>query len=162
VRRDMPALPAALVLCLGAGSCTHQAPTKSDCDDLAKVAVTLTLKDGVCVAAVPKADEHVCVVQGGAVRWRVHNKCKALLKKQRPAFEIANLKNRQTQQAPTWSFEGCSMGLDEVPLDEVTSKGQVLLCGVPETATVATYKYEIQGEEIETLDPDIEVRKGGN
>jgi hypothetical protein len=122
------------------------------------VKVTLTPRGQVCAAAVPPAQNRVCVVQGGVVRWRIHNACRDLKTKARPAFEVANVRIKSTGEAPKWAFEGCSLRLDDLPQAR-TPKGQVLLCGVPEDADVGIYKYDIQGEEVETLDPDIEVRR---
>lgn len=164
MRRDSAAA-AVLLTILGTWSCADkQAPSPPPpsptprCLEVAEVNVTLAPRDQVCVAAVPSTQNRVCVVQGGVVRWRIHNACRDLKSTTQPAFEVANVRIKKTAEAPKWAFEGCSLRLDDVPLER-TPKGQVLLCGVPVDADPEVYKYDIQGAEIERLDPDIEVRR---
>jgi hypothetical protein len=147
MRREA-AMAVGLMLGFCATSCTGgKAPSppspRDDCKDLARVNVTLTPGSSLCE---PQAHpDKVCVHQGGVVEWKITNSCGNLESGEKPAFEIA------LQNAP-WAFEGCVPRLERVPPNRTR-----LICGIPEDAPKDTYKYNVEGEKIKTLDPDIEI-----
>ena len=124
---------------------------------LVKAQVLLRSAGKTCKARVRPAS--VCVAPGGVVRFLIHNQCKDLVGT--PALRI-------TQPVLETKLDGKPFGRkDARPLlghctlefDQFQGgKRQVVLCDVAEGADEGFYKYEIQGKEIEPLDPDIEVR----
>jgi hypothetical protein len=167
VRLETIAL-ATLVLGVAAWSCTRPepkpvGPPPGACADLAQVVVTLTpgaAGSGQDTCRAQAMPPEVCVVQGGIVRWRINNVCKKLETRPGgpPAFEIARIVDKKTGEPALWGSEACRLQLDAVE-EGMPPKGNIVLCAVPEDAEVAVYKYDVQGAEIEPLDPDIEVRR---
>jgi hypothetical protein len=133
--------------------------TRPDCKQFQRVTVNLTPGSSLCkaVAAPPK----VCVQPDGVIEWQIKNTCKDLQTKAKPAFEIALAGDYG------WAFEGCVPRLEHVgkqPEGGPRPRGNRLLCGIPEDAPESVdpenlYKYSVQGAEIDTLDPDIEIHR---
>jgi hypothetical protein len=99
----------------------------------------------------------VCVARGGSVQFKVDNTCGVL--KAGPAIEISQPRWKRLDagaRAPKDGIlTGCSLRL--APSDKPHG---IATCHVNSDAGEGFYKYDIRGEGIETLDPDIEIRGG--
>jgi len=112
-----------------------------------------------CSAQVTPAS--VCVAPGGVVRFKIDNTCEG-----RPAFEITQPRKKNLDG----SREALDDKLDALSPDrnvfancslEVPGPGaEPLRCDVGRSVSDGFYKYSLQGEKIEPLDPDVEVRPG--
>jgi hypothetical protein len=169
MRREV-AMAAGLMLGFCALSCTRggapppPAPEKTH-KKYARVTVTLK-KDPNNEAAKCQTraePDPIYVTPDGVVEWTIKNKCRDLQARAKPAFEIANLRLKKTDGSPGWAFESCVPRLDHVKYEDDSGHGRPkdnrLFCGVPEDAPEGVYEYDIQGEEIATLDPGIEIWK---
>jgi len=179
--RDAAATLAALIMGVFIPSCaapqaTAPPPPEREHLDVARVTVTLERSpEGdqqdrkACQAQADKKPARVWT--DGVVIWTIKNKCKVLKHQEGlAAFELANFRvdgaNEEkgaTEMKPTLSFEGCSLQLDSVESEDSSGvdrkpKRTVIVCLVPQDAEPGTYKYDVQGAEIELLDPDIEIR----
>jgi hypothetical protein len=140
----------------------------ADCAELASVTLTLTPGPGAGgqdVCRVQAKPPRVCVLAGGVVLWRVANGCRKLEAHPGgpPALAIARIHDVATKQPAHWDSAACRLALDVVEA-ATPAKGNTIVCAVPgdavpEGASSAVFKYDVEGAEIETLDPDIEVRR---
>ena len=124
---------------------------------LVKAQILLLSAGNTCKARVRPAS--VCVAPGGVVRFLIHNQCKDLVGT--PALRITQPILETKLDGKPFGRKDASplLGNCTLELDQIKGGGQqVVLCDVDEGAYEGFYKYEIQGKEIETLDPDIEVR----
>lgn len=125
-----------------------------------KAQITLSRSDGKCRAAV--LPDKLCVFQGGAVRFRVVNQCGELIRPDQPALKITRPVPKSRPGDPPgkkeWSFRTCSAQFDT--LGQGDEPSNFMFCEVPPSVEPGLYKYGLSGQ-IEPLDPDIEVRRGG-
>ena len=138
----------------------------------AVVKVVITLRRGGtrgCQADLSPA--LVCVAPGGVIRWRVDNACERLagsktapaLKFTRPALrdfaaardEMAVPPKPAVSVEPPSILTACDTQIDELALGQA-----YLYCTVHDRAPEGIYKYAVEGEKIDPLDPDVEVRPG--
>jgi hypothetical protein len=114
---------------------------------LVKVKVKLKVDNQTdkCVASVKP--ERVCVMQGGTVRWKVDNGCGP---REDPNGALLITKLDWLACDPKFTV-----------LKEGPHKRNVLFCGVPDDQEKKEYKYDVEGPDIEGVDPWIEVRRGG-
>ena len=136
---------------------------------LVKAVITLSA-GGVrgCRAEVSPA--HVCVFQGGVILWKVSNSCDALpgtralpaLRVTRPKLPAAAVDARKAAPGGTRVAADASsiLAYCEPQVDAVATGDTYLFCGISDAAAEGTYKYGLEGEGIDPLDPDIEVRRG--
>jgi len=125
----------------------------SGCDDrdhgatLVKIKITLEENDkGGCYVESVQPDR-VCVAQGGAIHWKVKSDCDL---QPDPAGVLAITEVDWVECIPKW------------PVIERGPNGKNhLLCGVPENQGLEEYKYGVDGDKVEGMDPWIEVRRGG-
>lgn len=123
---------------------------------LVKVRIKLKKEPGTdrCLATVkPK---HVCVMPGGAIRWKVQNHC-GVQGNPKGALKITGV---------TWlECDPKLTALEVTPEDpaqpDPRSHKNQLFCGVPDDTTAKEYEYAVEGPEFEYDDPWIEVRRGG-
>jgi hypothetical protein len=103
-----------------------------------------------------------CVVPGGVIRWRVLNNCDRLPgSEEEPALEITTLTQifpDGTTAPAGWLFEECQPRFVELETGAPKYKN-LLFCDVPEDASDGTYKYDLRGNQVDPLDPYIEVRR---
>jgi hypothetical protein len=96
----------------------------------------------------------ICVERGNTLRFRVVNEsCR--LDPLKNAVRVGPPKPKSNQHP--WQYGGCR---PEFP-GANTGALQVLDCKVPKSAEPGLYKFDLTGEQIEPVDPDVEVRKGG-
>jgi hypothetical protein len=111
----------------------------------ALVKVKITLENdasGVCSAEVKP--ERVCVMQGGAIRWKIRNACAS----PEDVVRITGV-----------DWLECGQQITGLERDEAL-KNQ-LFCGVPDDKALGEYAYAVEFEEGKGADPWIEVRRGG-
>lgn len=125
-----------------------------------KVQITLNRNDAKCRATV--LPDKVCVIPGGAVRFKVLNECGDLIRPDQAALKITQpVPKREPNENPkkkNWEFASCSGRFDS--LGGTDDLKNVLFCEVPDSVVPGLYKYGLTGQ-IDPLDPDVEVRPGG-
>jgi hypothetical protein len=126
-----------------------------------KVKITLDKSGKTCKATVAPAT--VCVFRGGAVRFKVDNRCAELIRVGETALTITQptpharaAKEAAMESPKPWNFKICAEKFES--LVDGDSDKNTMTCDVPDTVAVGTYKYGLGGQ-VEPLDPDIEVRK---
>jgi hypothetical protein len=132
-----------------------------------KVLIRLTLVDKMCHAELTPGS--VCVMPGAIIRWKIDNDCQRLEGKDgTPALEITapifkvHLDGRRERPKSETSTDA-KKKLDSCRLNAaMIDKGSKiqLFCEVDQNAPYGFYKYGLKGDQIETLDPDVEVRGG--
>jgi hypothetical protein len=126
---------------------------KDKCEGGPDGAVTMTLgmQGQQCVVVEPVAA--ACVDRGNSIRWTLVNRdCD--FDESQTAIEISQPKPKGGQKA--FKYESCT------PKKNGWKKGTTaeIKCKVPKDADEGLYKYDVSGQ-VKTLDPDIEVRRGG-
>lgn len=117
-----------------------------------KVLIELTSTPAGCRPVVTPAS--VCVAPGGKVHFKVKSEC------DRPArARVAEPKQKKSADGSTpgspASIPACALEFDPLEKGQASSRHCDIDRGVPE----GYYKYAVEGDGVETLDPDIEVRK---
>ena len=131
------------------------------CDDanpkhgagLVKVRITLA-KGGErgCVVSelVP---ETVCVVQGGAIRWKVvDDGCGLTAEGGNPIVEI-------TGSEIEWLTAVCNARFPS--LVPGGTRANEVFCNLPDKAALGDYKYGVEGPGVDRLDPTVKVKGPG-
>jgi hypothetical protein len=122
-----------------------------------KVEITLNRVDARCRATV--LPDKVCVIPGGAIRFKVVNECGDLIRPDQPALKITQpVPKREANEKPEkkpWTLRSCSGQFDS--LSGKDDLKNVLFCEVPDGVAPGLYKYGLTGQ-IDPLDPDVEVR----
>jgi len=124
----------------------------SGCDDndhgapLVKVKIKLEEddKDGCHVESVEP--DRVCVTPGGAIHWKVKSDCDL---QPDPAGVLAITGVDWVECIAKWT-----------DIERGPNGNNHLLCGVPDAQTLDEYKYGVEGDKVEGVDPWIEVRRG--
>lgn len=123
-----------------------------------KVKIILSRDGQKCrVRVVPPS---VCVAPGGIIRWKVRNGCGRLDGKiGDPALQITDVVmiSESGTRPADWLEQACEARFVNVAANESDSTNR-LLCEVPDETASGFYKYALKGKEVETLDPNIEVR----
>jgi|OpeIllAssembly_1097287.scaffolds.fasta_scaffold788386_2 hypothetical protein len=115
-----------------------------------------------CLVTIDDAGwKHATAYTGFQVIWEVtKNDCGDVKKGNRKALGLRFLKDKPKQQPAPW-FHRCST-LPFVP-GEFT-KGPQFGCSIPPVASgtiEGKYEYEIDGDFVEPLDPELDVKRGG-
>jgi hypothetical protein len=107
---------------------------------------------GRCVVVEPVAA--VCVERGRRIHWTLTNRdCD--WKAGAPAVVLSSPRPKGGQKRG-FTYADCVPKRDAWPARTSVS----LVCAVPADTEAGLYKYDVSGQ-VKTLDPDIEVRKGG-
>jgi hypothetical protein len=114
--------------------------------------IVFQAKGGQCVVVEPVAS--VCVAPGAKIHWTLTNRdCEW-----KPGEPAVVLSQPRPKKGPKkgFAYADCVPKRDPWP-----AKSSVTLsCLVPADAEEGLYKYDVTGQ-VKTLDPDVEVRKGG-
>jgi hypothetical protein len=164
-RRSLIGLAVAVAPLLASVSCSCKLDPELDVVSgkpngapLVKIVVTLQDEAGKCSAKVDP--DRVVVYRGGVIRWLVENNCRNLSTKSltftQPVPRSPEKKYENETPRP-WKYRFCTPKIETLADGRDEKNG--LLCEVPKDVVPAIYKYNLEGAA--TLDPEIEVRKGG-
>ena len=155
---------AAPVLVMALGSCAAQPPKGEDL----KIDVFLAMDNNKCVVRFQdtgfKDAGRAVAWTNHTVTWRVvRNDCGEKTKVDKKALGLKYLKRRSTGAAPPW-FDRCTK------LNRVPAQGPVEFeCQIPSVNAggwekdekIQVYEYEIDGDSVEPVDPDLGIKRNG-
>ena len=138
--------------CKGPDPKGDEGPGCPDGASLVKVQITLAPGGERGCEVAELKPEKVCVLQGGAIRWKVDNRCDLPATPDDPPLKITGPEVEWLTTACDASFRTLERGM---------ARGNQLFCNVPDGAEEGSYKYAVEGPGVDRLDPRIVVRGPG-